>query len=352
MLPGARRDTVEGHRMIVGLNRTLVARHSLKQAIKRGALIAAANWPVTLIQASADSLFKLLLAAPLIGGIFLVALSIGSEPSALISLDWRQMMATIIASLMARPVVLTAVFLAVAVVGVGGSLFVFLVKAGTVATLVRSDTEASPIEEPPLRISEVARASRFSVDGFIESARALFPRYARLGFLLMGVYIVSGLAFVVLVLRREPGEGWSLTALLTMVFVLWITVVNLLYLLVQIVVAADDCSVATAGRRVASFVRRKRGDVGRVFLLVLALILAATGASVLATAALGLVAFVPFFGLAALPLQLLAWLLRGLVFQYLGLTSVGAYLRLYRSSAARPVLHHDELRRIPVANGA
>ena len=67
--------------------------------------------------------------------------------------------------------------------------------------------------------------------------------------------------------------------------------------------------------------------------MVLALIVAATGASVLATAALGLVAFVPFFGLAALPLQLLAWLMRGLVFQYLGLASVGAYLKLYRGFA-------------------
>ena len=326
-------------------------RHSLKPAIKRGALLAAANWPVTLIQASADSLFKLLLAAPVIGGIFLVALSIGSEPSALISLEWRQMAATIVASLIARPVVLMSVFLAVAVVAFGGSLFIFLVKAGTVATLVRSDREASAIEEPPLRISEVARASRFSVDGYIESARALFPRFARLGFILMGVYVVSGLAFLVLVVRRDPGEGWSLTALLTLAFVLWITVVNLVYLLVQIVVAADNCSVATAVRRVAVFLRRKRGDVGRVFVLVLALILGATGASVLATAALGLVAFVPFLGLAALPLQLLAWLLRGLVFQYLGLTSVGAYLRLYRSSSTRTILH-DELRRVPLPNGA
>jgi len=307
---------------------------------------------VTLIQASADSLFKLLLAAPVIGGVFLVALSIGSEPSALISLEWRQMAATIVSSLMARPVVLTAVFLAIAVVALGGSLFIFLVKAGTVATLVRSDEEAAAIEDPPLRVSEVARASRFSVDGYIASARSLFPRYARLGFMLMGVYALSGLAFLVLVVRRDPGEGWSLTALMTVAFVLWITVVNLLYLLVQIVVAADDCSVATAARRVAAFLRRERGDVGWVFLLVLALILGATGASVLATAALGLVAFVPFFGLAALPLQLLAWLLRGLVFQYLGLTSVGAYLKLYRSSSARPALHHDHLRRIPVPNGA
>jgi hypothetical protein len=104
----------------------------------------------------------------------------------------------------------------------------------------------------------------------------------------------------------------------------------LLYLLTQVVIAADDCSVATALGRMVAFLRHDFLDVAAIFFLILGLIVAATGASLLATAALGLVAFVPLFGLAALPLQLLAWLLRGLVFQYLGLTSVGAYLRLYR----------------------
>jgi hypothetical protein len=311
--------------------------HPLKASIKRGALIAAANWQVSVIQASADSLFKLLLAAPIIGGVFLMALAVGSEPASLLSLEWRQMAATIAASLFERPVVLTAFLLSVGVVAVGGSLFVFLVKAGTVATLVRSDREAGPIEEPPLHVDVVARASRFSVESYMESARGLFPRYARLGFMLMGVYLLSGAAFLALMARREAGEGWSPTALLAAAFVGWITVVNLVYLLVQIVVAADDCSVATAFRRVAVFLQRERRHVGTVFLLVLALIVAATGASVLATAALSLVAFVPLLGLAALPLQLLAWLLRGLVFQYLGLTSVGAYLILYRAFTNRSI---------------
>jgi hypothetical protein len=308
-------------------------RHTLKPALKRGALIAAANWQVTLIQASADSLFKLLLAAPIIGGVFLVALAVGSEPSALISLEWRDMAATITESLTERPAVLLAFLLAVAVVGVGGSLFVFLVKAGTVATLVRSEGDAGPIEEPPLHVSMVARASRFAVDAYIARAQGLFPRYARLGFILMAAYTVSAAGYLALIANRPPAEGWSATALITAAFVIWVTIVNLLYLLTQIVIAADDCSVATALRRMAGFLRHDGRNVTAIFLLVLALVMAATGASLLATAALGLVAFVPFLGLAALPLQLLAWLLRGLVFQYLGLTSVGAYLKLYRAFA-------------------
>jgi len=310
-----------------------MTRGPVKAAVKRGALIAAANWPVTLIQASADSLFKLLLAAPIIGGVFLVALAVGSEPYALMSLESRELVATIASALMSQPLVLTAYLLALAVVAVGGSLFVFLVKGGTVATLVRSDREAGAIEEPPLHVSTVARASRFGVDEYVESAWMLFPRYARLGVVLMAAYVVSGLGFLTVVANREPAEGWGLTAAVTVVFVAWITIVNLVYLLVQIVIAADDCGVAAAARRVAAFLRHERRKVAAIFLLVLALVVAATGASLLATAALGLVAFVPFFGLAALPLQLLAWLLRGLVFQYLALASVGAYLKLYRAFA-------------------
>jgi hypothetical protein len=309
-----------------------MSRHTLKSAVKRGALIAAANWQVTLIQASADSLFKLLLATPVIGGVFLVTLAVGSDPQSLITLESRELATTLISALLSQPAVLTAFLLAVGVVAVGGSLFVFLVKAGTVATLVQSDRETGAIEEGPLHLEWLGRATRFSIDGYIESARALFPRYARLGFILMAVYLLSGAAYLAVVATGALGQGWWVTASLTMLFVVWITLVNLAYLLVQIVVAADGCSVAAAARRVASFLRAARGDVFMVFLLVLALVTFATGASIVATAALGLVAFVPFFGLAAIPLQLVAWLLRGLVFQYLGLTAVGAYLKLYRTS--------------------
>jgi hypothetical protein len=60
-------------------------------------------------------------------------------------------------------------------------------------------------------------------------------------------------------------------------------------------------------------------------------VLLTTAASILATAALGLIAFVPLIGLAALPLQLIAWLVRGVVFQYIGLTALSAYLRAYHN---------------------
>jgi hypothetical protein len=333
----------------------MLHRRLLKSALKRGALIAAANWQVTLVQATADSLFKLLVAVPIVAGIFLVALVLGTEAVALVSLEWREMAATIVEALLSHPVVLTAFVLAVGVVGVGGSLFVFLLKAGTVAVLVKSDREAEPIEETPLHLDSFARAARFSVDFFIESSRRLFPRYARLGVILMAVYAASAVGYFGLVTAsRSAGDSWGVTALLTAGFVAWITIVNLLYLLMQIVIAADDCSLAAAAPRVVAFLRHERGMVIRVFLVILALVVGATGASFIAAALLSLIAFVPFVGLAVLPLQLLEWVLRALVFQYIGLTSVGAYLTLYRRFAGDLAEDriHDQLRQVPVPHGA
>src|SRR5688500_8283122 len=310
-------------------------RDTLKYALKRGALIAAANWPVVVVQEIADSLFKVLVAMPLIGGVFLVALVLGAEPVALMSLGWRDLIATIVASLASRPLVLTALLAALGVVLGGGSLFVLLVKAGTVTVLVKGDRAAGPIERPPLHFSTVMTASAFSLETFQDGARALFPRYARLGLALLTIYVVTGGIYLALVLAsRNAGESWGMTALFTAAFVGWITVLNFVYLLTQIVIAAEDCNVTTAARHVAHFLRRARRPVAAVFLVILAIVVFATGASLIATAALGLISFVPLLGLTVLPLQLGAWLFRGLVFQYVGLASIGAYLKLYRSASA------------------
>jgi hypothetical protein len=305
---------------------------TLKLTLKRGALVAAANWPLAIIQAVADSLFKLLIAAPLFGGIFLVALVVGAEPVTLMSLEWRELATTIAESLLSKPIVLMAWVTALGVVVAGGSLFIFLIKGGAVSVLVRGEREAGPIEQPPLLPDVVAQASAFSVDAFMEGASALFPMYARLGLLLMGLYLTSGLGFLAVV-AASRSAGWGVTALVTAGFVAWITLINLVYLLTQIVIASDGCSVTSAIPRASAFIRRERRTVGGVFAVVLALVVCATGASILATTLLGLIAFVPLFGFIFIPLSLLAWMLRAIVFQYIGLASIGAYLKLYREAS-------------------
>jgi hypothetical protein len=315
-------------------------RSIVKAVLKRGCLVAAANWPVTLIQSTADSLFKLLLAVPLVGGVFLVALALGAEPGSLLELTWSEFLATVFGSLLSHPVSLVMFLLSFGTMAIGGSLFVFLVKGGTVGVLVAGDVAAGPIEQPPLQFETVARASKFSIELFVDQAESLYPRYAKLGLALLVVYALSGLLYLLaLMATRVAGTGWFVAALVTIGFVAWITIINVVYLLVQIVIAADDCGVRSAVGRAVAFIRHERRLLAGVFGVVLALVVVATGASFLAAASLSVITFVPFLGpflgLAVLPLQLLAWMVREIVFQYIGLASVVAYLKLYREFSSR-----------------
>src|SRR2546430_16321991 len=88
-------------------------------------------------------------------------------------------------------------------------------------------------------------------------------------------------------------------------------------------------------RAVVRFVHAELRELAGIFLVVLALVVAATLASALAWSGVGLIAFVPLVGLAVFPLQIAALLVRGLVFEYLGMTAIGAYLTLYAAHAAR-----------------
>jgi hypothetical protein len=190
-------------------------------------------------------------------------------------------------------------------------------------------------------MSALRRASAFTLDRFTTGSRTLFRRYVRLGAALCGLYAVSAGAYLVVVfgMRQDDDGAWTLVAAIaSLALVAWITALNFVYLLIQIVVAADDCGVRAAAARVARLLRGEGQMLMMVFGAILALVAMTTGASILATAALGLIAFVPLVSLAALPLQLLAWLLRGLVFQYIGLSGLTAYARVHRGFAGRLAL--------------
>jgi hypothetical protein len=313
----------------------------VKLALKRGAFVLAANWEVVVIQFVAESTFKILLLVPSVGGAILVALLLGGDLKELLSGDRRASLPRIAAALSAQPAALAAFLVALALVVVGGSLLMFLLKAGTVHVLAEAERLAGPIERPPLRLAVFRRAAHFSVPRYLEGCVRFSRRYLRLGFVLLAAYAVTVVAYVFLMfttygLAVGPGTlvGWTLvTAVVTSVFIAWITLVNLFYLLTQMVIAVRDATVWDAAREVVRFVGSRAATVAMVFLVVLALVILATLASILATAGLGLIGFVPIVGLVVLPLQVLAWLLRGLVFQYLGLTALGAYLTLYRSPA-------------------
>ncbi|MBA2603838.1 MAG: hypothetical protein H0U94_09635, partial [Acidobacteria bacterium] len=120
------------------------------------------------------------------------------------------------------------------------------------------------------------------------------------------------------------------TALASSVLIVWITLVNFFYLITQMVMAVEDLGVRRAIGRAAEFVRGSLREVAGIFGIVLLLAAIATVASVVATAGFGLINLIPILGLAVLPLQIAAWLVRGFVFQYLALAALGAYLTQYR----------------------
>jgi hypothetical protein len=327
----------------------------LRASLKRGALLAAANWQVVLAQFAAETTFKILLAIPLVGGALIVAVLLGADLQDLLAGGWRQLVASIVGALLSQPLALSAFLFAFLVVLVGGSAFMFLMKGGVVATMVASEAMTGAIEQPPLRLAAFWRASQFGIEFFVDACRRLFPRYLRLGFVLLGVYGVSGVLYVALLVSSYQVLGrtglsveWTaLAALESTLLIAWITGVNLLYLLTQMIIAVDDRPIGGAIRQVGRFLRARPFEVTVVFGSVLALVVIATVASMVAATGLGLISFVPLVGLAVLPLQVAAWLLRGLVFQYLGLTALGAYLALYRPVSDRFDRSLTDLRSLP-----
>lgn len=313
---------------------------SLKFALKRGALVTAANWQVVVVQFVADTLFKTLLAVPIVGGLVLVALVVGGDPLEMLRLEPGQILSTMVGVLLAQPFALAAFLMALGLVLCGGSVLMFAVKAGSVTVLLAGDRAAGPIEQPPLRMSSLARANQASVERFTTGVRTLFSRYLRLGIGLSVVYAVLTGGYMALVFGPPATaalDGPLAVTLASLALILAVTLVNFLYLLLQIVVAAEDCGVLEAVPHVARLLRRRTKAISQVLASILALMLMATGVSVLATAALGLIAFVPFVGLAALPLQVFAWLVRGVVFQFVGLTGVATYMRLHHALQASGV---------------
>src|SRR5881397_1111629 len=71
----------------------------LKLLLKRGALLAAANWPTVAIQFLAETTFQVLLAVPLIGAAILVAVLMGTDIAELLQGGPRQIFTTITSTL-------------------------------------------------------------------------------------------------------------------------------------------------------------------------------------------------------------------------------------------------------------
>src|SRR5919106_3084380 len=115
---------------------------ALKPTLKRGALVAAANWPLVAVQFIAESTLKLLLAVPVVGGIFLVVLLLGANADELLAGDVRQIVAEVFGAMRQNIAAFVAFSLAFGIVLLGGSALTFVVKAGTVSLLAAAEAKA------------------------------------------------------------------------------------------------------------------------------------------------------------------------------------------------------------------
>jgi hypothetical protein len=330
----------------------------LKHLLKRGALLAAANWQTVAIQFIAQTTFQVLLAVPIIGAAILVAVLLGADIADLLQGSLREIFTTIASALLSEPVALVAFIIAFSLVLLGGSVLMFLVKGGTVEVLLAAHRLAGAVEHEPITLDSLRAAAQFTLRRFTEGCSRLFRPYLMLGLLLIVVYGLSVGAYLIFVVygygvvsSRVFIVGWTfVAAVAAALLVAWITLVNLLYLLVQVAIAVERVGLIDGTRAVARFVRAEFRELAGIFLIVLALVVAAMFASALAWSGVGLIAFVPLVGLAVFPLQLMALLIRGLMFEYLGLTALGAYVTLYVryesqraaavSSAVGSAVHH------------
>src|SRR5438552_3686851 len=207
----------------------------LKHLLKRGALLAAANWPAVAIQFIAETTLQMLLAVPIIGAAILVAVLLGADLADLLQGSLREIFTTIASTLLSEPVALVAFITAFTVVLLGGSVLMFVVKGGTVEVLAAASLEAGSMERQPLSFDLLKQGSRFTLQRFTQGCSRLFRPYLALGIALMIVYTASiggYLAFVVYAYRAAEGRaliiGWTVIAtLVAALLVAWFTIVNL-----------------------------------------------------------------------------------------------------------------------------
>jgi hypothetical protein len=311
----------------------------LRVALRRGGLITAANWPLVVVEFAADALYKAALGVPVVGGALMVGVLVGSDLSSMLSQGLRAGAGLVLASLFDSPIALLTFILALAIVAAGGAVVLFLVKAGTLAVLGRAERLApDALHGSSLRFELMRRANACALEVFIDGVRHFGRRCAVLGCWMMAAYAVIGGGYVGaligiyrLAARTEWISAFPLALLIaTSALVVLITIVNLLYSLLQIIVVFDDCGLRQATSRLRVFLLHDARQVAGVFGVILTITVAGTAASLLVTSGLGLIAWVPLAGLAVVPLQAAAWLARGLVFEFIDLSALAAYAAQYR----------------------
>ena len=309
----------------------------LGTALRRGAWIAIANWPVVIIDFAIESLYTVVLAVPVIGGAFMVAVLLGADIRQIVAEGVRATADLVIGSLTAAPIALAAFLVALALVGLGGAMLMHIIKAGTLSVLVAGDRIGGEFHRGPISRLALRPAAAFSLATVVDGARRFGRRTITLTLWLGVAYLIvgAGMALVIALQSRLAASRWApawplLLLIATSASAVAITVINVVFDLVRMVVVTDDCRTREAARRLRTFVIADARQVLGIFGVMTAVLAVTTAASLTAVASVTLVAWVPIAGLVVVPLQIIAWLVRGVLLQCVSLAAIAAYQTQYR----------------------
>jgi hypothetical protein len=311
---------------------------TLRAVLARGAIVTLANWQIVLVDFVVESVYKFTMGVPVVAGAFMVAVLLGVDVRTLLADGVLAAAGQILVPLTNAPAALAAFLIAVAIVGVGGAVLMFVVKAGTLAVLVTGEGAAGELERRPFSADAARGARAYSLASVWAAARRYQKRSAWLALGLGVAYVLLGGLYLTAVVdgfRWVAESRWSpvwplLVFVATSGVAVAMTAVNLFFDLARVVMIADDCQVRVAFDRVRAFLLADARQVLGVFGAMGAIVLLATAAAFTATAGLTLVAWVPLVGILFVPLQLAFWVARGLLFQYMSLTTLCAYQSQYR----------------------
>ena len=165
----------------------------LRAALKHGALIAAANWPVVVVEFAIESLFKFALAVPVVGGALMVAVLVGDDVRTFFgrgrARGRRSRVGVLWAARRSRSRPSSAPSRSSRS---AAALVMFVVKGGTLAVLVASERSAGDVEQQPVHLDALRRAYASRSARVIEAARAFGRRAAWLALGLSVAYVVIG----------------------------------------------------------------------------------------------------------------------------------------------------------------
>src|SRR6187549_611193 len=116
----------------------------------------------------------MLLAVPVVGAAVLVGALLGGDLGTLIQGSVREMFARVIDALTSEPLALIAFVVSFAIVLIGGSVLMFLIKGGTVAVMIAADRGAGPIELDPLHLGALRHAGAFTWARYVRGCERLF----------------------------------------------------------------------------------------------------------------------------------------------------------------------------------